>query len=300
MQDQARVGTAPELTLPRRVQLAVVAHIRHNYTDYDKLLRHVPYHTARAMAEKPSLDKLAEWRGDDEDHPNAVEEILREVIVIPDDDEDEAGSLHEPLDDSSHGARQGSIENIPNATFGDEIETRAVDYGVNDGSRSRLNSIDSDEAGDVQFLGHGQYAIARQDRGDQREVQRIGAHRQRAWEQAQSRQRGEPELVPIASQRIRIYEPLGFSRKVLNPINESSLQSDGAHHPQAQRPVRETTQLTYLEKMTPIPVRSSEQESQIRRIEHPVQVRKSPTRTVPLIGQENQFMGKSHDYTKNI
>src|ERR1700759_4201234 len=34
----ARVGTAPDVTLIRRAHLSVVAHIRHNYTSYDKLL----------------------------------------------------------------------------------------------------------------------------------------------------------------------------------------------------------------------------------------------------------------------
>src|SRR5271155_3516523 len=38
-----RVGTANELPLIRRAQLSVVAHIRHMYTDYDRLLRDVGY-----------------------------------------------------------------------------------------------------------------------------------------------------------------------------------------------------------------------------------------------------------------
>ena len=266
------------------MQLAVVAHIRHNYTDYDKLLRRVPYHTARAMVEQPSLDKLAEWRGDDEDHPNAVEDILREVIVIPDNDDDEEGSLREPLGAGSQGAEQGDIDFISNRTIGDEIETRAIDYGVSDGARSRLNSTESDEAEEVQFLGYGQYAIARQDKADPREFQRIGAHRQRAWEQARSRHRREPELLPVTDQRVREYEPLQPGRTVLNPINEPYPQPERMNHRQMQPRMHESPRLTYLERVTPIPVRSTEQETYVRRIEHPVQVGCLSARTIPLTG----------------
>ncbi|RMZ72720.1 Coiled-coil domain-containing 25 [Pyrenophora seminiperda CCB06] len=51
-----RVGNAKELTLARKVQLAVVAHIRHMYTDYDKLLRSDGWLEARSQVEHPELD----------------------------------------------------------------------------------------------------------------------------------------------------------------------------------------------------------------------------------------------------
>ena len=84
---KGKVGTAAELTLIRRAQLAVVAHIRHIYTDYDKLIRQTQYRDARNIVEKPTLRKLVEWRGDDEDGKAALEDIFREVIVISDDEE---------------------------------------------------------------------------------------------------------------------------------------------------------------------------------------------------------------------
>lgn len=86
-----RVGQS-DLDLPRRVQLAVGARIRHNYTDYDRLLSAFGWHDARAMTEQPSLEKLIEWRGDQPDDEQEMEEILREIIVIDDDDEDTAGA----------------------------------------------------------------------------------------------------------------------------------------------------------------------------------------------------------------
>ncbi|KAJ5369607.1 hypothetical protein N7509_014219, partial [Penicillium cosmopolitanum] len=85
---QRKVGTASELPLARRAQLAVVAHIRHLYTDYDKLLKSGSFHEARSTVEQPTLAKLVAWRGDDENGQKVLEDVFREVIVISDDDDD--------------------------------------------------------------------------------------------------------------------------------------------------------------------------------------------------------------------
>jgi hypothetical protein len=74
------------LSLARRVQLAVVAHIRHVYTDYDKLLKTGSWHEARHEVEHISLAKLKEWRDETGEKSNETEEAFREVIVIDDDD----------------------------------------------------------------------------------------------------------------------------------------------------------------------------------------------------------------------
>ncbi|KAL2044556.1 hypothetical protein ABVK25_012384 [Lepraria finkii] len=47
-----KVGTADEIPLVRRAQLSVVAHIRHTYTSYDRLLRRLPYNEARHQVEE--------------------------------------------------------------------------------------------------------------------------------------------------------------------------------------------------------------------------------------------------------
>jgi hypothetical protein len=86
-----RVGNAKELTLARRVQLGVLAHIRHSYTDYDKLLKTVGWMEARSQVEPVSLAKLKEWRDETGEQSNEMEETFREVIVL-DDDDDEASS----------------------------------------------------------------------------------------------------------------------------------------------------------------------------------------------------------------
>ncbi|EMD95726.1 hypothetical protein COCC4DRAFT_183428 [Bipolaris maydis ATCC 48331] len=82
-----RVGNAKELSLARRVQLAVVAHIRHTYTDYDKLLKSGGWMEARSKVESVSLAKLKEWRDEADEQSNELEETFREVIVLDDDDE---------------------------------------------------------------------------------------------------------------------------------------------------------------------------------------------------------------------
>ncbi|KAF2265853.1 hypothetical protein CC78DRAFT_532218 [Lojkania enalia] len=109
-----RVGNAKELSLARRVQLAVAAHIRHNYTDYDRLLRVGSWTEARAKVEHVSLAKLKEWR--DENDTDEVEETFREVIVL-DDDESEAD---ETLSDAA--GSELSLEIVSSRAAGRDLQ----------------------------------------------------------------------------------------------------------------------------------------------------------------------------------
>ncbi|KAI1471832.1 uncharacterized protein F4812DRAFT_467763 [Daldinia caldariorum] len=81
---ESKVGMVKELTLARRVQLAAIAHIRHNHTRYDELLKETNWHNARKAVEKPCLDVIVKWRGDEETGRDQLDEILREVIEISD------------------------------------------------------------------------------------------------------------------------------------------------------------------------------------------------------------------------
>lgn len=105
MQGTDRVGNAANLSLSRRVQLAVIAHIRHVYTDYDRRLKKGGYLEARANVEHACLEQLRKWRGEQEEDDNIIEleEDFREVIVLDDsDDESDAASnsddTHERLE----------------------------------------------------------------------------------------------------------------------------------------------------------------------------------------------------------
>ncbi|KAI2471784.1 hypothetical protein F4781DRAFT_385836 [Annulohypoxylon bovei var. microspora] len=86
---ESRVGMVPELTLARRVQLAALAHIRHTHTRYDALLKETSWPNARKAVEKPCLDVIVKWRGDEETGRDQLDEILREVIEITDTEESE-------------------------------------------------------------------------------------------------------------------------------------------------------------------------------------------------------------------
>ena len=133
---QNKVGTASELSLVRRAQLSVVAHIRHLYTDYDKLLRRVGYHEARSRVESPTLKKLVEWRGDDESGKKVLEDVMKEVVIVSDDDEssDEADdvqyvethNIQDPYDSNSRPIRRLSPQPYAYHDLMEEGEVRFV------------------------------------------------------------------------------------------------------------------------------------------------------------------------------
>ncbi|KAJ4353019.1 hypothetical protein N0V95_003737 [Ascochyta clinopodiicola] len=111
-----RVGNAKELSLARRVQLAVVAHIRHTYTDYDKMLKTGSWMEARQKVEHVSLAKLKEWRDETGEQSNEIEDTFREVIVL-DDDEDETSDGGDTPDE-----REQSMEIVSDRVTARDIQ----------------------------------------------------------------------------------------------------------------------------------------------------------------------------------
>ncbi|TKA80308.1 hypothetical protein B0A55_02214 [Friedmanniomyces simplex] len=108
-----RVGTNSRLELPRRVQLATIARIRHMYTDYDQLLRAFEWKDARDMVEPGCLQKLIEWRGEhDNQDDDELEEIVRETIVIDDDDDVPAEGVSSAEDTSVIEIDSGSEASV--------------------------------------------------------------------------------------------------------------------------------------------------------------------------------------------
>ncbi|RDA87229.1 hypothetical protein CP532_2541 [Ophiocordyceps camponoti-leonardi (nom. inval.)] len=87
---ERRVGRSSTLTLSRRVQLAVLAHIRHTHTTYDDLLKRMPWNAARKAVQPVCLDILVKWRGDEESGRDQLDEILREVVIISDSEDEDA------------------------------------------------------------------------------------------------------------------------------------------------------------------------------------------------------------------
>ena len=172
------------------MQLAVVAHIRHVYTDYDKLLKTGTYQSARAAVEKPCLDLLAQWRSDDDDDdPNAMEEILREVIVIDDDDEDNK-DCKSPLDHYRSMNRDRSVEIISSHSLTGDVYLQQTDH---DGPAQLIHSDRpyNSEVEDREVFYYPNlepFRSTHHPRNNQSTLDREGIHHHR-WQQALHRHR---------------------------------------------------------------------------------------------------------------
>lgn len=134
------------------------------------------------MVEPSTLDKIIEWR-DEKDDPDAVEDILREVIVISD-DEDEIS------EDGQFGDRDSSVEIATSREISNEVHVEPVDYGTLD-RRSRLErpvSPEDDWAPSVRFIRR----LSTPPAGSRQQQDRIARHhaqRFQKWQDAISRHR---------------------------------------------------------------------------------------------------------------
>ncbi|KAK0705241.1 hypothetical protein B0H67DRAFT_613675 [Lasiosphaeris hirsuta] len=181
------VGLAPDQPLSRRVQLAVLAHIRHTHTRYDQLLNETTWAHARKAVEPLCLDILVKWRGDEETGRDQLDEILCEVVVISDsesddDDEDEDEDEEGECSDTSvpeDAMDQETIPSGPLVPLTPSKTTRSRGEGRPRGSRHRMPN----------------WQARREAKKDekakkaQRGFSRYKAARDRAWEHALERQR---------------------------------------------------------------------------------------------------------------
>ncbi|KAI9888289.1 MAG: hypothetical protein M1814_000761 [Vezdaea aestivalis] len=91
---KANVGSDNLVPIRQRVDLAVVAHIRHCFTDYDSLLKADKQSDARRKArqtiEETIMAQVVEWRAPDDNSNDdgQTEAVLREFIVIDDESEE--------------------------------------------------------------------------------------------------------------------------------------------------------------------------------------------------------------------
>ncbi|EEP80873.1 predicted protein [Uncinocarpus reesii 1704] len=172
-----KVGTAVELPLARRAQLAVVAHIRHVYTEYDRLLKLTSFQEARAAVEEPCLATLVQWRGDDETGETVLEDVFREVIVISDDeDDDETSDIEQTPAD-----RDSSVEIVSSSTVVRELQTQPLPPG----NRGIALDPSEDEAlSGVRFIPE---SSRKRKAGDKKKVDRRGFSRYQAWDRAKDR-----------------------------------------------------------------------------------------------------------------
>ncbi|OLN95366.1 hypothetical protein CCHL11_04745 [Colletotrichum chlorophyti] len=184
------VGLQQNLSLSRRVQLAVLAHIRHNHTRYDELLRETTWNNARRATEQLCLDILVKWRGDDENGRNQLDEILREVVVLSDDSDDEEDSGEEPESDSSEIVFEGSRD------FARMSAPVMTQHAAN--ARKRLSTAAMSRPGSpVQLAKPGvskrmSKKARKRAKHRERNFGRYEAARNAAWDEAQKRQRQAP------------------------------------------------------------------------------------------------------------
>lgn len=206
-----KVGTADEIPLIRRAQLSVVAHIRHVYTDYDKLLRRCPYNEARHAVEKDTLAKLIEWRGDDEVEDEATQraadDLLREVIVISDEEDDETDT-----DDIQIIQDNVKVEELPSTAYGPAVGRPLSPYHTHSGEMTSHS---------YQALPR---VIHRYKPSDDTIAQRDRS-RYAVWDQARREYRAGMSRQPVTVLE-RIYEPADVApKRVLVPLDSPAHSS---------------------------------------------------------------------------
>ena len=187
------------MTLVRRAQLAVIAHIRHVYTDYDKMLRQGTWQAARQHVEQLCLDKLLQWRGDEAD-ANNVDEMLREVIIIPDDDDDdeEDNQMQGHPPSLYEGVKPTNGVEIVSA---DDLHSQPINYANPGrlGDKGKLESPNSDDGEFVEFLRQSPLYRGHRVQYDEYRKTQMEAERHRRWEEARDRRRKAPETIYIVN-----------------------------------------------------------------------------------------------------
>lgn len=198
------VGLAADLTLSRRVQLAVISHIRHTHTRYDQLLRETTWANARRAVEELCLDILVKWRGDEESGRDQLDEILREVVVISDSEDD----YEDDEDDDEEDDEDADVEDT-DMTSGESSDETAASTGDRPSvaehaafaSDPRPHPHPAAAVAGPSFIPEpteaerARAAAKRAHRG----FQRYQAVRDQAWQQALSRQRQGHDHAPSDS-----------------------------------------------------------------------------------------------------
>lgn len=130
-----------------------------------------------------------------------MEDVLREVIVIPDDDEDDDGSdeMKEGLRiGPGENKRESSVEYISEA----DMQVQPIDYSNITRAIERGGSYSPESDAEIQYLGRNQLRHGQQVEYDQRVLDRMGIHRQRVYKEALDRRRQHPENPNILNDHL--------------------------------------------------------------------------------------------------
>ncbi|KAJ5667527.1 hypothetical protein N7507_003391 [Penicillium longicatenatum] len=218
---QRKVGTASELPLARRAQLAVVAHVRHLYTDYDRLLRQGSFQEARSAVEQPTLAKVVAWRGDDENGETVLEDVFREVIVISDDEDSET---EEESTTTAH--RDYSVEILSNTAGTHEIQTQPISADLVT-SQDPTQELSEEAPPGFRII------------PEQKTIDRRGFSRYQAWNRALHRYRAEaqrteqPRLGDVSPEQ---QSPLYAKRPAVTQENSEPIRRREIPNPMESTP----------------------------------------------------------------
>ncbi|KAH6608144.1 hypothetical protein Trco_004457 [Trichoderma cornu-damae] len=210
------VGFSEDIPLSRRVQLAVLAHIRHTHTRYDALLRETTWQNARKIVESLCLDILVKWRGDEETGRDQLDEILREVVVISDSEDDEDDDDEDDQESTDYTSDEGADDArlTPMPAYRPAPPSRPVDQADLSPPKSPVREAITVPSSPPNAAGLGDTDRGRR---EDRRAQR-GFRRYRAWEDAIRRNRGGTPLVERPSLDTAIHhasyrppQPVGLS-----------------------------------------------------------------------------------------
>ncbi|WAO83099.1 DUF2293 domain-containing protein [Fusarium falciforme] len=182
-----KVGLSADITLARRVQLAVLAHIRHTHTRYDTLLRETTWQNARKVVEALCLDTLVKWRGDEESGRDQLDEILREVVVISDSEEESGEETDDSVEEVMPQPRSTLTNRLTSNISGQDGPGRRQSPRLNPGAKGPGPLTPAKQKAKVKK--------AKRKTSAERKGQR-GFKRYQAWQEALERSRGEPAPAP--------------------------------------------------------------------------------------------------------
>lgn len=138
--------------------------------------------------EKPTLEKLVAWRGDDENGSKMMEDVLKEVVVISDDESSEDDRVNET---TKHRKRDASVETL---SSDDDLKVLQI-KPVNAGQIHTLDDSDQSFTEDQAPPGTRIKPLSKPHKESRKErEQRRGFDRYRlmAWDTAREHFRADP------------------------------------------------------------------------------------------------------------
>ena len=165
------MGLAEGIPLARRVQLAANAHIRHVHTRYDDLLRQTDWYNARRLVEPVCLEVIMKWRGDEETGRDQLDEILREVVLIPDSDDEEEAK------DTAESASEDEV------LFLREVPSRQPYLPLTRSQHNNMSQVNGPAATSKSHIDDPEYDEQQQQKKQHKERKRLARQKHKAKKQ---------------------------------------------------------------------------------------------------------------------